>query len=769
MNFGKIALTFAAGLLIFVAILLAENARFEFKNNIKDPFQSTISVDRIDFSQSGKEKVTEVFSTDAEFFRFYAGSQINFSDGKREIVSGPLFISSQFVSDKDTKRAENSFLSEFTKTEFTPKISQFKVGNFYINMPQSSVFITRNKKRKRTKIYAVNHSVELFFRNADIPFTIPSNMFVDIRDELITEKTGLLYYTKLKKELRMQPFLIDLSLNSNELNDDINQIRIAESIKSKNTLHFKIKDFAQKTPQTWLWFETNGILGAFVGFIKKSQSILAIGYPDEKKQQLQFNELIKPFVLANTAVKNTDPELAQELLNKFEEDFQKKMWFKLLLNNEIDSRWTLFKNAHKAWLRNLFPDDPAQVFVTFWNKNNTTNSLADIESMFSSTELLISNNHYQEAFVRISEIKEEIKSIKVSSQNQINITKLRRLLLELVKERSFFQRNEIFELYGVLINKEMQVYTGERKEEIALESAQDILFFLNKFISRSDKSEIASTLVKVFNLLNVDAITKKRGRRIFTTQELELIKTIEFIGSSGLTKEIINSINDKKEYEELLKQQELARLNQTVGGPTKSTINGKSELLKYLQEFEIKTKSIRFTTTKNGYKFSNAQFLRFPVSGQFNIKTQRFDRLTIGSESERGLSRTTTKNFLSFIENNIKDITTGSGDISTIKKPPLKTQRAILERDLVQRYFAVTNIKIDMSNIIPIDFDYNRFQVTDAVYKNESRVSFVYLKKQDTVEQIILETGWVTREIDKVIPRKSLPETIDRLISTLSK
>ncbi len=775
MNFGRTVLTFAAGLLVFGAILLAENARFEFKNSIEDPFQKAIDVERIDFDAVPKGEVTEILSTDFEFFRFYPGSKIDFNDGKREIISGPIFISTQFVSEKDTKRAEQSFDLSFKDSgDFTPQVALFKLGKFYINMPRSSVFITRDKKKKRTRVYAVNHSIDLFFKNAETPFTLPSNMFLDIHDDLITDKTGSLYYTKLKKELRMQPFIVDLSVNADTLNDDTTEVLIAKSIKSKNNLHFKMKNFAQKIPHTWIWFESDGILGSFIGFIKKAQATLAIGYPEGKKRLLQFNEIVKPFVLANKAVEENDTEKAQRYLDEFSKGFEKKLWFKLLLDTEIEQKWTLFKNAHKAWLRNLFPDDPAQVFVKFWNKKNATSSLSGVESMFSSIELLVANNHYQEAFERISDIKKEIKKINITAKDQVKVTKLRRLLFELQKERLFFQRNEIFELYGYLVNKEMIIAKGEKKEELALESAQDILFFLNKFINRSDKSEVSSTLVKIFNLLNIESITKKRGRRIFTTTEFELIKTIGYIGSSGLTKEIIASINNKKKYEKILKEQELSRIKGGQDGTEsarKNLVRTIVNLIDYLESFEINTRNIKITRTANGFKFVKAQFERFPVSGQFNIKTQKFDILTVGNESEKGLSKRPTIGFLAFVRNKAQDMSSreqgSSGGRPT--RPPLKTQRAILERDSVRRYFDAKDIKIEMDNIIPLDFNYNLFQITEATYKNESRMNFLYLKKQDVVENLVLSTGWVTQEIKQQISRERLPAEIDKVIDILSR
>ncbi len=765
MKLGQVIFTTAIAILIFVITLMTENSRFAFEDSIPNPFMDTESFAKK--YENNKPTVKTIFTDNYEFLAIYPESTVDFSGQNREIISGNIFISAIFVPEQAYEKALSNFKNPFDHKTFSVAITQVKVGDLVVSFPNASIFIERNIDKKRLKIYAIDHNIELFFDNAKTPFVIPANMFVDISEDLLSEKTGKLYYTKLRKELRMQNFSLDLDPDSAKSKTDTEK-QIASAILSKKKIEDQMKDYAQKTPKTWMWFDSQLVVGNVAHLLKSIQYNLAIGYPEQKKMNLRFTEVIPHFIKANVSVIDNEKELAVEELKAFSEVYKSDEWKKVMANSTINKKWNLLSIAQKSWLKTIYPRDPANAFKDFWTTKDTASSFADIDVKFSSIEFLIAQHFYSEALNQIIDIKPQAQALKVTEQDRLYITKLRRILAELLKNNRFFQQIDVFDLYGKLIRKEVKLYKAEEKDEIALESAQDIIFFLSKFPDKIGKSKVSSLLVQIFNTLDIEQISKNRQRTIFSEKEREMIKTISIIGSSGLTTDIIKNINDKKKYEEAVKAEENDRLKEELAIAESFT---KKEFIDYLNKLKISTYELIVTKESGTYTFKNGIYLGLKVSGVFDIKTKRFTIMQVGSESSKGLSKTSAIRFLSFVEKNQKESSEriGGNTISN-KKPSMKTQRAILARDLVRSYFEVKKIKIEMSNIIPLDFNYDKFEIKEAVFRNQLKVKFIYYKKADIVTDLKLFIGRNLLEVPNTsIKRTDLPREIETVLQNRLK
>ncbi len=765
MKFGQIIFSIVISALIFATVWVTENARFDFKDSIKNPFENAKKIENL--IQNNKNTNIDILSKDGEFFRLYPNSVIDFSDGKRDLLDGEFFISSQFVSDKAILSAQKNFISPFNSSEFKPKVSQFKLGKIFISIPNASIYIKKDKEKERIKIYALDHSIEIFIENAKVPFVLPSNMMIDIRESILSNKTGYLYYTKLKKELSLTPSALNLNLSGQETSTSVAD-RAILALKAKEKINKLMKYYAENIPQTWLWFENQPFIGKITTFIQGTQINLSIGYPKEKIKQFKINKALKPFVLANIAVKNGDTQKAKILLNKFNAYFKTKYWFKLVFDSSFEERWNLFTHIQKAWIRGLFPDDPANIFIEFWSSDKDKNSIIFIENKFNSIELLLPKKQYTEAVNYLIEINKSINSIKLTKNDLNSITKLRRILFELIKEKEIFQKKEIFELYGFFIKKEVSFYENEQKDEIQLESAQDILLFLDIFLNREDKADISSFLVNVYGILNVDQITEKRNRlRIFTEKELELIKIIKNIGSTGLTEDAIIAFNKQKQLEEQRRKLDKARLTDNKSNNisiNKNLINTKELFIDYLNKLKINTKKIKITEKKGTYKFSDAIYKSTNVSGTFDINAQKFNYLKVGSEIEKNVNKKIIGALLIDMNKNNYYVLKSK---NTIKTPPQNTPRAITDRDSVKTWFDDIGVSINLSDIEVLDFNYNKFKIKDSTYNKQVKLSFIYYKDIDVLENLIIQTGRSPLEIPYKIKRNNLKKEINKSLFEL--
>ncbi len=764
MKFGQIIFSVVVSVLIFAAVLVTENARFSFKINIKNPFNEAQELNT--FIENNKKESFDILSKKGEFFRLYPNSVMDFSENNRNLIDGEFFISSQFISDRDLLSAQKNFISPFNSSLFKPKISQFKIGKIFISIPNASVYIKRDQKKETLKIFALDHSIEVFLQNSKSPFVLPANMMIDIKEGILNDKTGYLYYTKLKKELKLTTSSLNLSLLKKE---DLNSLssKAILALKSKNLIEKKIRYYAKNIPNTWIWYESQNFIGSFSTFIQKIQINLSIGYPKEKIKQFKINKILKHFVLANNAVNNNDIKNAEILLNKFNSYFKTKNWFKLIFNSSFEEEWNLFVHIHKVWIRSLLPSDPANIFIKFWNPEEDKNSFIFIKNKFNSIELLLPKKQYTKAANYLVEISKSINSIKLNKRDLNSITKLRRILFELIKDNEVFQKKEVFELYGFFIRKEIEYYEGEEKDEIQLESAQNILFFINIFLNKEDKADISTFLVKIYGILNIDEITKKRNRlRIFTEKELELIKIIKNIGSTGLTENIIKAFNKQKEIEAQRQKLDKLRLNNKDDNQIINTnlINTKELFLNYLNNLDINIQKIKIIEKNSTYKFTNALFNDINISGTFNIESQKFDYLKVGTEIEKNINKKIIKILL---------IDMSKNNFYKPKKTPTKktvhqnTPRAITERDSVKNWFDGIGVFIDFSNISIVDFNYNKFKIKDATYNNQVRLSFIYYKDLDILENLIIQSGRTPLEISEKIKRTNLKEKIDKYLYEL--
>ncbi len=732
MKLGQFVLAFGMGFLLFMGAMITENARYDLVSQVEDPFKESVVFEE-HFISSVSDEPKEIFTSNGEFLRIFPGTEVDFSFGKRSLVEGELFYSSDFVDDSDFSKEKPRILK-------APDIGQLKVDDLLINAPSASIFVVRDKTAEQIQIYTYNHSIELYWADVKTPFLVPPGMIVSIHEKLISEKTAQLFYSKLKKEFRLKPFQ---TFASDEAGMDIiNKISI--SVEFQKKIGEKLEKYAKLAPETWFTIRPDRFTGKLVNIINKN----AIGLSQGKKEEAVFKEKLLPLVEAHFAIKNKQAAKGKKHLNEFRKVIDSHDWKNLLeKNSTINDKWKRFVRAQKAWLRTVFPKDPAYSFIEFWTHDQEAGAFGKIEQEFDRIETLVADRHLEEAKKKLIGLNDKIKNIQISSNFQYQLTKRRRILKELLLSQRFLLSKEIFELYALLIEKEsmMQVEDSELIDELVLESAQDVLFFLNRFLRTIPNPDISEVLLTVYNNLDVESIAKKRGRKdLFSEKEKEIIAFIKLAGSSGLTEEEMLAIKEQQAYQKKIKEKITALREKGKKEDTQTSkrpqISDDKNLTEFLANLEINVNSLEISKLKNGefLTFANGNFLGEPVSGTFQVNNQTFKTIRIGEESKHGIKSRFLKGVLNVFK---KSSYKASAPIQQKEIIQQNSRNAILQRTLVRELFQNEGFIVSKDNVKILDKEFKAFELIDAIFEEKVKTNFVYDTETEEVLNLKFSIG----------------------------
>ena len=209
MRFWQYIVGTGLALLAFAAVLVSENAQFNLQMGLENPFSQTENLTS-HVALTPEDEMLEVFTPDGEYFQIFPGSDLNFSDGTREVISGEVFLSGSFLDGESATLALKE--TGFSFENFTASPGQVRVGPLMVQYPKASIFVLRNAEEQRSIIYAIGHSVKVWFAGATQPFVLPSGMKINLREQLIGPRTASLFYSKQKKEFDLRAFELPLDV-----------------------------------------------------------------------------------------------------------------------------------------------------------------------------------------------------------------------------------------------------------------------------------------------------------------------------------------------------------------------------------------------------------------------------------------------------------------------------------------------------------------------------------------------------------------------------
>lgn len=749
---------------------MSEGARYRVFESLESPFADSGNLERVfGISQNGDPQ--EFFTSEGEFFLFFPGSKVDFLDGKRELLDGDIFAGSNFISEMQNQAAHVTLDNVgFNPQGFIPTVGQLQVGQVYIVYPSSSVFIQRDRPRGRTKIYAYDHPVEVYFRGVLRPFVIPPRMYVTISDTNITPKTSQLYYSKLKKEFLLRRY--DIVYPPDPISDKPAD-RIPLAMEYQNVWHKKMESFARTLPETWVTFPPSSFMGKMVAFVTRMQADFAFGYPEQRKHMVDFLGMVHPFLDAHFSLKNQKTQEAQAHLAEFDRVYGSPEWMRLLQENpDMAEQWETLVRSHRSWLQTTFADDPERVFFDFWFGRDTERDIDILEHRFTMVENMIANNLLEGAEGAIKGLKDVLDSFETNPQERYRVTRLRRLMGELIRGEPVFHEPEIVKLYSSILQKEMVIYLDPKeREEITLEAAQDVLYLLRKFLMDNPNKEIGRALGNIYEYLDIEAIARKQGRQIFTEDELATIDLVELVGNTGLSSDDIKRIREDMDRNREVSE----RLRSILPDPKEEEtpvventfIFTENDLRSFLQEVDINVERIEIELQEERERmlFSGATFKGEPVSGVFLIVVQGFESFQVKNERFTGVNRNNVERILKRVEQQITRENTPEEEEDTSFIPWQNTTEAIYERTYVQQLLIQKGLRVSRDSVKALDTQWENFIVEEAVFNNQNTIEFNFNSKTEEVTNLVIFFGRESLNLGaEVIPLNDLMRVLQEKI-----
>lgn len=770
-KFIQYLIGFGLAFLVFAAILVSESTRFDLLQKVKNPFLESQQLNK-EIIISKDEPIRKIFTPEGELWIFFPESKANFQDRNREIIQGEIFLSSYFTNyESHLPDSKNGFSLE----NFILTSGWLKIGPLVLNASGSNIFVIRDSIKNQSEIYVFSHSIEIFSEGIKHPFVVPSGMKVTIKEKTITPKIESLFYSKLKKDFRMEPF----HLSNLEEKDDTPEKKLKMSLEQLDNLKIKITDFAIIEPETWVHSSQDNFFNTLITIIQNIQNNFAIGISPDIQDKRSFQKLVSPFIKSHFFIKNRKISLAKKSLEEFEKSLQSSDWKRILNHNiPLKIKWDNFIQAHKAWLKIITSGSTEEILVDFWFKQNSNNFFDKIIRTFSNAENFLSNNYLRKAKNEFVKLHTNFKKAKTTPEQSFQITKMRRLFVEILKKESFFQTEEMFDLYKFLIELELKNHLEtEFLDEIRLESSQDLLWFLNSFLEDKTKIEISKIILQTYKILETDKVIEKLGRDIFTPEESELIKLITLIGNTGLTKKELDAIKSAKEYEEELDER-ITEIQQRKDQPDNSENNISTQIMnakdlkRVFDDQGVDTSNMNFKTNRaEGFtEFSEGKWRNTSVSGIFDFTTQFFKTIQAGNALQEQLHLRFITGFLNKVS--IKKIDSISEENTSENKIFISqtTPRSILERKLVQELFSLKGFTISRNDIKIIDDEMKIFMIKKAILNKHYKFDFIYDRSDDSIKNITTQLGKINIDWgNKIFKLENLVETLTQEIEILTE
>ncbi len=754
LKIGQVLIAAGLSALIFAGVYLTEKSRFDNKVTVTNPFSEAVKLQN-DIDINIGEEYKDIFTNHGEFWRVFPETEVEFRGGQRNLKKGKVFYSGNYVSLEDSKKAQESYIENFNPEEFKPLVGQLRVGKAVINSPSASVLINRDILRDEIIVYAHDHSVEIFLPGSKTAFVLPPRNQVTMKESRL-DKTGQLFYTKLKKEFRMKTISEVIITEESELRPPA---EVVAAIEARNERYQRIKTYASESVFSWSRFKPSSFMGIFTNTVKYIQRHYAVGYKKTQKIEYQYETMKKDLLNAFFAFEEGNPAEAKDAAIRFSNKVTSNEWVRFMIENPSYAKdWEIFSRSQKIWLQNIFPDESEKLFRTIWFLEGRITSFSEFKTKFYTTEKTIAQGFTTQAREQMITLADAFPTIiDIKPENAVELTKIRRLLGEILKQDTFLRSPEIFDLYTKIIQSENTLYIedSEEKQEISLESAKDILFFIKEFINSETGTEISQILVKSYKILKIDEIASNKGRdKIFTAEQLQTIQDVQFINNSKLTAEDLENIQQQQsllqiarlELQQLEQEQQQQQNQENV---VDNSIKDGAELKTLLADNGVNIQAIvikeRAKEDNLFIIFQDATFNGIQVSGTFETATQVFRLLKMGEVTQNNDLFEITPDILPRMLANMRDENLEKQSNNTTQPvddgPSNDTSLAVIQRTVVSRKLGNQGISASRDQIRILNDDFSLYEIKRATLDNRYRISFIYDQNSGEVTNISVQAG----------------------------
>jgi len=632
----QVFLAGALAIVIFIGVLWAEQTNFNKISSLEDPFAEKQKVaERV--VVNGEDARSWLHQT-GEVFMVMPGGKFNLTKQARELEEGVLFVNTRYQDQSDIAATEAGFESPYNLVQTKLGGGRVKIGPVVVGIPQGVAVLKRDLVRQEAIVYAHDHPVKIYIPKADEPFIVPPGYMVLLKESR-AELLGSLFFTKLKKELHLEV------LKSDSLGMESVQSALLQGIELSGLWEKQMADYAQDQLVSTTRFAPNSMMGRLIRFLNYIQRYYALGIDEAFKSDYEYERLRDDLKDIYFHFLHGDKRASIESGKAFDETRSSSDWARFFIEkSRYKSQWNDFARSQRIWFYGAFPDQlEVAALRVLWGPNNELKTFKDFEDNLYLYETYVSNSYVVAARSQLQFILENFENVDFESLSDKNkLTQARRQMSLLLQKNPQKSNTLIYQLYVKLVDSERAFAVGsvEADQEIRLEVAQELLFFLDELLDSRTRQEDVISLLEVYDKLDIASLADTLGRKVFSSSEKKTLERVRSI--KDITPEERALINeDNRTVDDIIELRKELKAKENEGTITVVPlgIQTEEELIELLDSNKIQAQGIKVQKNQKDentfFTFSQVSYEGYPLTGTFDTKKQQFTYLKLGKIEER--------------------------------------------------------------------------------------------------------------------------------------
>ena len=714
----------ALAMVFFIGILWAEKASFDKESELQNPF---------DLAEMVNERVVVQGDTpqswlheNGEIFMLMPGAKLNLTNQVRELEEGVLFLNTSLQTQSDIDKARTGFEPPFDLSGKRLSGGQMRIGPLVVTAPQGVVVLKRDLVRQEALIYAHDHAAQLYFPGANEAFLIPPGYMVLVKESRASLLAPL-YFTKLKKELDLKP------LNPTSLGMESVQSALLQGLELSKLWEVAVIEYAENSVTSVNRYAPSSLMGRLLSMLTYVQRYYALGVDQSFKDNYEYEVLTAEIKDAYFAFADVDKEKSVEKALAFNETRAGSQWARYFIETPFyKAVWNQFAQQQRVWFYGEFPGNlEVAALKALWGPSPSFSTFADFESNYYLFETYYAENYVAPAQEQLQFILDNFENLDLENGvTQLEATFARRQVGLLLQRDVGSGNSQIFELYIELVKAERILMPNESEfsQEIRLEVAQELLFFLDLLLGDGTRPDEVILLLQAYKTLEISKLAESLGRTVFNERERDTLERVQSFGDISEEDEALLR-QDKLTVDEVialrndLKDQESAPV---VTGPI--GIQTEEDLTELLNNRRILTQGMRLQTREKDdskfITFSQATFVGYPVEGTFVTGRQQFSLIKMGEVSETRATASNLGSFLTQMLNENKKINEQDNVGPVDSGPNNGTSTAILQRRNILKILQQQKVDARFDNVLLTNDKFTKAKIDQASFDKKYLLTF---------------------------------------------
>ncbi len=716
----QVFLAAALAMVVFIGILWVEKSNFDKVSALEDLYESSELVsERV--VVNGTEPKAWLQAT-GEIFMVMPGGKLNFIKQARELEEGVVFLNSNLQAQADIDKARAGFEPPFELNGANLSGGQLRIGPVVVSVPQGMAVFKRDLVRQESVIYAHDHPVYLYLPGATEVFLIPPG-YMALLKENRASLLAPLYFTKLKKELKLAP-LDDKTLGLESL-----QSALLQGLELSGVWEDEIIHYAEESVTGLNRFAPNSVMGKLISGLSYIQRYYALGVDDAFKNQYHYDTLTAEVKNVYFAFAESDSEAAMKAGESFQEVRSTNEWARYFIENPVyKTIWNRFAQQQRVWFYGAFPEESeVETLRLLWGPTPEINNFEDYQSHYYLFEKYYTENYIVPAQQQLQFILDEFDDLDFKSlEDSAAVTQARRQVSLLLQRDDQRSNSLIFELYIDLVEAERQLRSeaSELGQEVRLEVAQELLFFLDQLLDSRTRQEEVIILLQAYKNLDISSLAESLGRSVFSEKERDTLTRVQSLGdiSQEEMELIISGNKTAEEAKNLL--DELKRQEEVPVVFTPTGIQTEEDLMEFLSSKGVEIQGMRIQVNENDVNkfitFSQIFYEGYPLQGTLETEQQKFTFMKLGEVTETRATASTFAAFLSQLvaANEKLKVEENNGE-PVYEGPNNATSTARIQRSSIRKLLEQQGVTAKFDNVLMSNFELTKAKVTEASFEKK--------------------------------------------------